>query len=160
MKFNFLLLLVFALTITCVSAWPVELYDNGTWVDLNSSDNGTANISINYYTYQNVTNVTEYNNVTQNITQDITGNLTSYYNKSETDARYLRTGSQYANTELFNRAELTERLNNLTATDANLTAQLDEIDKTPTGWLWFSIFLVACMAIGALVLIGRDNNGY
>ena len=146
----------FVFLIASVSAWPVELYDNGTWVDLNSSDNGTANISINYITYENITNVTEYNNVTQNITQD----LSDYYTKSQQDGRYVRVGSQYANTEVFNRAEVIERLNNLTATDANLTAQIEELDSPSTGWLWFSIFLVACMAIGALVLIGRDNNGY
>ena len=153
---KYLFLFAFVFILVSVSAWPVEIYENGTWVDLNSSDNGTANISINYYytTQNNVTNVTEYNNVTETYSQ----NLSSYYNQSETDARYLRIGEQYANSELFNRQELNDRINNLSSMDANITAQLDDIKETPLTWLWLAILVIGLMATAALILWGKDQQ--
>jgi len=154
MKFLYLLALVVMLSVS-VSAWPYELYSNGTIVDLNSSNNQSTNLTIYYY---NVTNLTTITNVTNNIT-NITQVLNdTYYNTTESDARYLRTGSQYGNTELFNRAELQTIITNLNNTDANLTAQLDEITDTPTGWLWAGILLAIVLAGAALVLIGKENN--
>jgi len=153
MKFNFLLLLVFALTITSVSAWPYELYSNGTIVDLNSSNNQSTNLTIYFYnvTYENIT---EHNNIT-NINQTI--NLSNYYTKAETEGRYLRLGSQYGNTEVFSRAEVTELITTLNNTDVNITAQLNEINETPVGWLWGGIIIAILLAVAALILIGKDN---
>ena len=151
MKFLYLLALVVMLSVS-VSAWPYELYSNGTIVDLNSSNNQTTNLTIYYY---NNTYVTENNNIT-NITQ--TTNLSNYYTKAESEGRYLRLGSQYGNTEVFSRAELQTIITNLNNTDANLTAQLDEITDTPTGWLWAGILLAIVLAGAALVLIGKENN--
>jgi len=154
MKFLYLFALVVMLSVS-VSAWPYELYSNGTIVDLNSSNNQSTNLTIYYY---NVTNTNTNTNITNNVT-NITQVLNdTYYNTTESDARYLRTGSQYGNTELFNRAEINERLNNLTTIDANITAQLDEINETPVGWLWAGIILAVFLAGTALILlIGKEN---
>ena len=155
MKFLYLLALVVMLSVS-VSAWPYELYSNGTIVDLNSSNNQTTNLTIYYYNVTYVTeNITEHNNIT-NVNQ--TTNLSNYYTKAESEGRYLRLGSQYGNTEVFSRAELQTIITNLNNTDANLTAQLDEITDTPTGWLWAGILLAIVLAGAALVLIGKENN--
>ena len=155
MKFLYLLALVVMLSVS-VSAWPYELYSNGTIVDLNSSNNQTTNLTIYYYNNTYVTeNITENNNIT-NITQ--TTNLSNYYTKAESEGRYLRLGSQYGNTEVFSRAEVTELITTLNNTDVNITAQLNEINETPVGWLWAGILLAIVLAGAALVLIGKENN--
>ena len=154
MKFNYLLLLVLVLTITSVSAWPYEMYSNGTIVDLNSSNSQTTILTINYYNITNVTNVTNVTSVTNNLNG-------SFYNKTEADSRFLRQGEQYGNTEVFNRADLNIILNKLNATDVNHTAQLDDINDTNTnGWLWATVILALLLAAIALVLIGKDGGGY
>ena len=156
MKFLYLLALVVMLSVS-VSAWPYELYSNGTLVDLNSSNNQSVNLTI--YQITQVTNVT---NVTNNITEfynvtNITINDTAY-TKNESDARFQRSGSQYGNTELYNRAELNIKLDNLSSIDANLTAQLDKLDETPTGWIWFGICVAILMAGIALVLVSKGES--
>ena len=152
MKFIYLLALVVMLSVS-VSAWPYELYSNGTIVDLNSSNNQSTNLTIYFYnvTYENIT---EHNNIT-NINQTI--NLSNYYTKAETEGRYLRLGSQYGNTEVFSRAEVTELITTLNNTDVNITAQLNEINETPVGWLWGGIIIAILLAVAALILIGKDN---
>ena len=150
MKFLYLLLFVVLLSIS-VSAWPYELHSNGTIVDLNSSNNQSTNLTIYYY----YTNVTNYTNVTYtNVTAEVNG---SVCNTTELDTRYLRIGTQYGNTELFNRAELNEIFANLTNVDANLTAQINEKTKTQTGWLWGGILVAILLSAIALVGLTKDN---
>lgn len=151
---NYLLLLVFLLTVTSVSAWPYELYENNTFRDMNTSNTNNFTIVINEVI--NITNITNIYNVTNvtNVTNNLNG---SFYNTTQTDARFLRQGEQYGNTEVFNRAELNVILNNLTTTDADHTAQLDKLD-IPTGWIWGAICVAILMSTIALVMIGKDGN--
>ena len=158
---NYLFLLAFVIMLSVslsvsISAWPYQLYSNGTLVDLNSSNNQTTNLTI----YQ-ITNITN-NNITNNITNNTyDSNLTSYYTKTQTDnllTTYLKRGEQYANTEVFNRDELTVKLNNLSAIDANITAQIKELNDVPVTWIWFAIFIVGVMASASLILWGKDNQ--
>lgn len=160
MKFNYLLLLMFVLTLTSVSAWPYQLYENGTFTDLNTTNSTNYTIVTTQLVTEIITNIT--NNITNNnnITHNYTDEFEDYYNKNETEARYLRNGEQYGNAEVFNRAELNIKLTNLTNTDANITAQLDDIKQAPLGWLWTVIFIVGIMAAIALLLWGKENGGY
>lgn len=157
MKLVYLLALIFVLTIVSVSAWPYEFYSNGTLIDLNSSNNETTNLTIYHITNENITEITN-ENITE-VTNNITG---SFYNKTEIDNllnnTYVKIGEQYGNSEVFNRAELNIKLTNLTNTDANLSAQLEEIEDVPLTWLWATILLTLALATIALILVGKGGS--
>lgn len=101
------------------SAWPYELYSNGTIVDLNSSNNLTTTLEITYYgnytnvnytdiTYRNYTTITEesytnrsyWYNVTNQTNIYYTINGSAVYNTTEADAKFLDiiTFNDYKNT--------------------------------------------------------------
>ena len=80
-----LILLVISL-ISLASAWPYELYANGTIIDLNSSNNLTTTLAVTYtnvtyYTNYTTTNHTDYtyNNYT---TGEVFANRSYFYNST------------------------------------------------------------------------------
>jgi len=92
---------VFVLCIIQVTAWPYQLnLTNGNLTDMNSSNNATTNLTIfivnnSFVNQTNLTNITVVNctncsyNITNNTYYQINGTNTSFYNRSENEAKFL-----------------------------------------------------------------------
>ena len=170
----FFLIIVLALNVNMVSAWPFQLnLTSGTLYDMNASNNATTNFTIyvvnQTYILNNYTNVTIYMNMTNttcyNCTQNYNytynylfgGNVTQIYNATQADARFLSIID-------FNnyKTALTYPYPSRIEFD-NLTAFVSGIDNNSTNdltGLWIvSVLALIISIIGVIMLIYLGSGG-
>jgi len=160
------------LCVTTVSAWPFQLYSDGTVVDLDPSNSGATELVVYYITNISYFNTTLIENKTYQTTETIKlynytyvgGNYTFYnvteyvydgvgnftYNKTEIDAKFLAyyTGEGVGGYELENR---------LTYLNSSLTAQINAKTTPKTTWLWVAIF-INVLFTAAVYKMATDNQ--
>jgi len=177
MKLPLMFLLI--LSISFISAWPLQLLQNGSIIDLGTNEtiNGTKvdfiyfNDTL-YLIPKNATlgNITYINNTYLNSTGNYTilnvTNIT-YQNHSCYNCTYNETGVFYNKTEIdgklngfIARSELSPfitqaTLNNyaLKSDPLNITGLDDKANKSDVTLLWIVLIIVGLIAIGAIVII-------
>lgn len=164
-KFLTAIVFLFILNISMISAWPYQLnLSDGALTDLNVSNNLTTNLTIYIVSYNytiqdndwiNITNLTclnctYYNNYTYAYTYILNATNYTFYNKTDSDAKFLTVVDFNSYKTSLTYSTITE-LNNA-ITSLNQTINNIETTNIGIGILWILIIISILLGIAGIFL--------